>query len=58
MPETNTRGDKRISPKWLPPDLYDYLKSAAKKQKLTETAIVIQALRVHRANNILSKKQK
>ena len=48
MPETNTRGDKRISPKWIPPDLFDYLKSTAKKESLSETTIIVQALKLHK----------
>lgn len=48
MPKTNTNGHIQISPKYLPPDLYDYLKKTAKEKNLTETAIIHQALRLHK----------
>lgn len=48
MTKTNTNGHIQISPKYLPPDLYDYLKKTAKEKNLTETAIIQEALRLHR----------
>ena len=47
--ETNKRGDKRISPKWLPTDLFDYLKKEAQARGLTETAIIVEALKLHKS---------
>ena len=52
---TNTRGDKRISPKWIPTDAFDYLKEASKKENLTETAIITRALRLDKEVNGSSK---
>jgi len=55
MTETNTNGHKRISPKWLHPDQYAYLKNAAKDPHSTETSIINQALKLHEESNILHK---
>jgi len=38
MSETNKSGNLRISPKWLPPEVYKYLKESVKRENLTETA--------------------
>ncbi len=51
MKNTNKRGDIQMSPKYLPPDVYEYLIQIAKKQNLTQTAIVIRALRHDQKNN-------
>jgi len=48
MTKTNTNGHIQISPKYLPPDLYDYLKKTSKEKNLTETAIIQEALRLHK----------
>ena len=47
MTETNTNGHKRISPKWLHPDQFEYLKNITEKEHITETAIINQALKLH-----------
>jgi hypothetical protein len=47
MTESNKSGDLRISPKWLPPEVHKYLKEAAKRERLTETAIIVEALKLH-----------
>jgi len=51
MTRTNTSGDKQISCKWLPPDLWQYLKDTAKRENLTETAVITQALRLHQESS-------
>lgn len=51
MTETNKSGDKRISPKWLDPEAFDYLKKYAKKKNLTETAVINKVLKFHRDMN-------
>ena len=48
MTETNTNGDKKISVKWIRPDLYDYLKMVTKKLKISETTVINQALKLHK----------
>lgn len=47
MPEKNTNrnGHKQLSPKWLPPDLYDYIVRQAEKEGLSQTAIVVRAIK-------------
>lgn len=46
--QSNKRGHKQLSPKWIPKDLWDYVKNTAKKKDLTETTIVIESLELHR----------
>jgi len=46
--QSNKRGHKQLSPKWIPEDLWDYVKEVAKEKNLTETTIVIESLELHR----------
>lgn len=48
MTKINKRGDKQISPKFIQPDLFDYLKKTAKEKNLSETTIINQALKLHK----------
>ena len=46
MPEKNTNrnGHKQLSPKWLPPDLYDYVIESKDREGLSQTAVLVRAL--------------
>lgn len=46
--QSNKRGHLQLSPKWIPKDLWDYVKNIAKKKNLSETTIVIESLELHR----------
>jgi len=48
MAKINKSGDYQISVKWIHEDLYHHLKKSAKEQNLSETAILNQALKLHK----------
>jgi hypothetical protein len=53
MTEKNKSGDLRISPKWIPPEVYKYLKDTAKEDNLTEKAIIVEALKLHKEKRLI-----
>ena len=45
---TNSNGHIQMSPKYLTPENYNYLKEIAKKLNRSETFIVNESLKLHR----------
>ena len=42
---TNSNGHKQLSPKWVYPDLYEYVSNSIEREGLSQTVIVNRALR-------------
>ena len=51
MKEKNTNGHRQLSPKWVPEDLYDYIVNSNKREGLSQTAVVVRAIKADKEAN-------